>query len=426
MPNNRPAGSVHSVSTPKVGAELISAARSAFGRLDHVVCNAGIDIIRSAVDYTSDEWDKILDVNLRGAFFPAQAAARHWIAAGAFGSITMTSSIAGSVDIPMLAPYAASKGGINQLVRTLATEWAEHAIRVNAVAPGYVESIMDSVTANDDGAADVRIGAFTPLRRRATVDEIAAPFVFLASDAASYVTGSVLAVDGGHRYVTHGPHPYRGPNRGSAGSLAISSLGGYEVKDGPAKIPRFETLERTHIAAIRARGRAAPASESEVAAGRMGQRFRGSDVVVEEGAEVTVSGLGGDPVDRGAVDGGSGGVASPERVAGDRDAVEAGLDGACLHEPAHRPGPDAFARGNAGPVDPGEQRTGTCRADLEPAVECPDGVGLSVLAAATPTSCPWLSWSVLERWIAMRTPAGFVMMSARSRAESSPGRSAEA
>jgi NAD(P)-dependent dehydrogenase (short-subunit alcohol dehydrogenase family) len=74
------------VSTPGVGAELVSAARSAFGRLDHVVCNAGIDIIKSAVDYTSDEWDKILDVNLRGAFLPAQAAARHWIAAGAVGS----------------------------------------------------------------------------------------------------------------------------------------------------------------------------------------------------------------------------------------------------------------------------------------------------------------------------------------------------
>lgn len=80
----------------------------------------------------------------------------------------------------------------------MSAEWAEHAIRVNAIAPGYVANIMDSVTVHDDESSDARIRAFTPLRRRATVDEIAAPFVFLATDAASYVTGSILAVDGGY------------------------------------------------------------------------------------------------------------------------------------------------------------------------------------------------------------------------------------
>lgn len=110
----------------------------------------------------------------------------------------MTSSIAGAVGIPTLAPYAASKGGVNQLVRTLAAEWAEHRIRVNAVAPGYVANIMDSVTAHDDPASDQRINIFTPLGRRATVEEIAAPYAFLASPAAAYVTGSILAVDGGY------------------------------------------------------------------------------------------------------------------------------------------------------------------------------------------------------------------------------------
>ena len=110
----------------------------------------------------------------------------------------MTSSIAGSVGIPTLAPYAASKGGVNQLVRTLAAEWTTHGIRVNAVAPGYVANIMDSVAAHDDPASDQRIGMFTPLGRRARVEDIAAPFAFLASPAASYVTGSILAVDGGY------------------------------------------------------------------------------------------------------------------------------------------------------------------------------------------------------------------------------------
>lgn len=110
----------------------------------------------------------------------------------------MTSSIAGTIGIPTLAPYAASKGGINQLVRTLAVEWATNDIRVNAVAPGYVANVMDGVTAHSDPLSDERIRAFTPLRRRATVDEIAAPYAFLAAPAASYITGSILGVDGGY------------------------------------------------------------------------------------------------------------------------------------------------------------------------------------------------------------------------------------
>ena len=186
------------VSTPEVAQRLVDEAVAAFGHLDHLVCNAGIDIIKPAVDYRPEEWDRVMAVNVRGAFLPAQAAARHWIGGNRPGSITMTSSVAGQAGIPTLAPYAASKGGINQLVRTLAAEWAPHGIRVNAVAPGYVANIMDSVTAHDDPASEERISTFTPLGRRATVEEIAAPYAFLAAPAASYVTGSILAVDGGY------------------------------------------------------------------------------------------------------------------------------------------------------------------------------------------------------------------------------------
>ncbi|MBW9111891.1 SDR family oxidoreductase [Microbacterium trichothecenolyticum] len=189
------------VSDEGFASELVSAAVDHLGRLDHIVANAGIDIIKPAVDYTAADWDHVIGVNLRGSFLPAQAAARHWIARDQQGSITITSSIAGSVGIPTLAPYAASKGGVNQLVRTLAAEWAPVGIRVNAVAPGYVSNIMESVTAHDAPESDARINTFTPLGRRASVDEIAAPYAFLASRAATYVTGSILAVDGGYTAV---------------------------------------------------------------------------------------------------------------------------------------------------------------------------------------------------------------------------------
>lgn len=196
---SRVSGAHGDVSDPEVANAFIAGAVADHGRLDAVVANAGIDVIQPALDYTPEEWDTILRVNLRGGFQLAQAAARTWIAdPGPERTITFTSSIAGSVGIPTLAPYAASKGAVEQLVRTLALEWAEHRVRVNAVAPGYVETIMDGVTAHEDPASDQRINRFTPLGRRARVEEIAAPFVFLASDEASYITGSVLAVDGGY------------------------------------------------------------------------------------------------------------------------------------------------------------------------------------------------------------------------------------
>ena len=186
------------VSHPDTARALIAAAFDQFGRLDTLVCNAGIDIIKPAVDYDSDEWERILAVNLRGAFLPAQQAARAWIDRGHCGSVIMTSSVAARAGIAGLAPYGASKGGIDQLVRTLAVEWARHGIRVNAVAPGYVNNVMAGVEIHSDPATEERIRAFTPLGRRATVDEIAGPFIFLASPAAAYITGAVLAVDGGY------------------------------------------------------------------------------------------------------------------------------------------------------------------------------------------------------------------------------------
>ena len=191
-------GMAGDISLDGYARSLVDLAFDRFGRLDTLVCNAGVDIIRPAIEYEPAEWDRILSVNLRGAFLPAQAAARSWIKLGEKGNLIFTSSIIARSGVAGLAPYGASKGGMEQLVRGLAVEWARYGIRVNAVAPGYVENLMVGVPVHSDPQTESRIHAFTPLGRRATVDEIAAPYVFLASSAASYITGTVLMVDGGY------------------------------------------------------------------------------------------------------------------------------------------------------------------------------------------------------------------------------------
>lgn len=166
------------------------------GRLDVLVNNAGIDIIKPALDYSEAEWDQVLDINLKGYFLCSQAAGRVMVAQRS-GSILMNSSVAGSIGIGTLVPYASAKGGVNQLARTLAVEWAPHNVRVNVFAPAYFENVMQGAEAVHDEAKERHIREWTPLGRRGRVEELVGPVVFLASEASSYVTGHVLMVDGG-------------------------------------------------------------------------------------------------------------------------------------------------------------------------------------------------------------------------------------
>lgn len=176
---------------------LVGHAADHFGRFDVMICNAGIDIIKPAESYSPEEWNQIIEVNLTGCYLAAKSAAERMLAQGA-GSIIMTSSVASKFGIPGLAAYSASKGGINQMIKTMAVEWAENGVRVNGVAPGYINNYMEQVDADPASPYQRRAIQRTPMNRRGELKEFLGPFVFLASQASSYITGEVLNVDGGY------------------------------------------------------------------------------------------------------------------------------------------------------------------------------------------------------------------------------------
>jgi NAD(P)-dependent dehydrogenase (short-subunit alcohol dehydrogenase family) len=175
---------------------MVARTMETWGRVDVLVNNAGIDNIKPAIDYTEAEWDEILDINLKGYFLCAQAAGREMLRCKR-GSIVMNSSMAGSIGIPWLVPYGSAKGGVNQLTRTLAVEWAREGVRVNAFSPGYFENVMQGAENIHNEAKERHIRERTPMGRRGRAEELVGPVVFLASDASSYVTGHLLMVEGG-------------------------------------------------------------------------------------------------------------------------------------------------------------------------------------------------------------------------------------
>lgn len=170
-------------------------ARAAFGRVDVLVNNAGVSpVYKLAEDITPDDWATIVDTNLRGAFFTAQIACRYLREAGG-GRIINIASAAGAEGTPRLSVYGATKAGLINLTRTLALEWQRYGILVNAIAPGFFEvGVGEPLLGSRHRDA---ILARIPLRRVGTKAEIAGVAVFLASDAASYITGHTVVVDGG-------------------------------------------------------------------------------------------------------------------------------------------------------------------------------------------------------------------------------------
>ena len=192
------------------GAEkrIVEGAVDVWGRIDVLVNCAGVFPSTPALELSSQEWDLVLGLNLRAPFLLSQAVARHMVGAGRGGTIVNVASAAGAIARPGVAHYCASKAALIMLTKVLAIEWAEHDIRVNAVAPGLVETpgVGDLLATEEGRREHEQKLAKIPMARAGHPQEIAETVIFLASDAASFVTGHTLFADGGYS----AGHTFRG------------------------------------------------------------------------------------------------------------------------------------------------------------------------------------------------------------------------
>jgi NAD(P)-dependent dehydrogenase (short-subunit alcohol dehydrogenase family) len=175
--------------------QMIADAVKAFGQIDILVNNAGCNVRKKAIDVTWDDWNLVIDTNLRGAFFVAQSVAKEMLPRGRgriinIGSVTSVFGYAG------LGPYGASRGGIRQLTMSLADDWGPHGITVNCLAPGWFRTDQNKVMYEDPEWVAYLVDRI-PMRRPGKPSDLEGPVVFLASDASQYITGQTLLVDGG-------------------------------------------------------------------------------------------------------------------------------------------------------------------------------------------------------------------------------------
>lgn len=173
-----------------------AAAEKALGPIDIVINNAGISIVKPALEMPVEDWDAVVNTNLRGAWLVAQTAGKRWLMGKRPGVIVNIASILGLRTIGQVAPYNASKAGLIHLTRALAMEWARHDIRVNAICPGYIETEMNSDFWKTP--AGQRLIDRIPQRRIGKPEHLDGALLLLSSEAGSFMTGSVLTVDGGH------------------------------------------------------------------------------------------------------------------------------------------------------------------------------------------------------------------------------------
>lgn len=174
---------------------MVEAAHEAYGKIDILVNNAGCNVRKPALDITWDDWNLVLDTNLRGTFFVAQAVARKMIPRK-YGRIINIGSVTAVFGYAGLAPYGASRGGVRQLTMSLADDWGVYGITVNCLAPGWFKTAQNAVMYEDKEWVEYLCDRI-PLKRPGRPTDLDGAIVFLASDASEYITGQTLLVDGG-------------------------------------------------------------------------------------------------------------------------------------------------------------------------------------------------------------------------------------
>jgi len=174
---------------------MAAAAEAAYGHLDILINNAGCNVRKPALDVTWDDWNLVVDTNLRGSFFVAQAVARRMVARN-YGRIINIGSVTSVAGYAGLGPYGASRGGIRQLTMSLAHDWGKHGVTVNCLAPGWFRTAQNNVMYEDEAWVEYLVERI-PVGRPGEPADLDGAVVFLASESSRYVTGQTLLVDGG-------------------------------------------------------------------------------------------------------------------------------------------------------------------------------------------------------------------------------------